>query len=44
MLLQYVGSIKFTAFQRRVTIKLNNFTDKNPFKPMIKTIVEVCII
>ena len=34
----------FTAFQGRVPIKLNNLTDKNPFKPMIKTMVQVCII
>ena len=44
MPLLFVGSIKLTYFQRRVPIKLNNFTDKNQFKPMIKTMVQVCII
>ena len=44
MPLPYVGSKMFTAFQGRVPIKLNNLTDKKPFKPVIKTMVQVCII
>ena len=45
MPLPYVGLKMLTAFQGRVPIKLNNLTDKKKqFKPMIKTMVQVCII
>ena len=44
MLLPYVGSKMFTAFQGRILVKFNNLTDENPFKPKIKTMVQVGII
>ena len=44
MPLPYVGSKMFTAFQGRVPFKFYNLTDKNPFKPMVKTMVQACLI
>ena len=39
----FIGAKSFMAHQKKGIHKSNNFTDKNQFKPVIKSIAEVGI-